>query len=185
MAIIHFSIEDLKNHPYDTERVLRRFETAINDTGNTAQANLDAKAKEINDTIAKNKPPVITPGAGIQVVQTPGHVTIIATGATGAAAGRGAVNFPPYLDGSPSVDVTGDLGYVEIANTSPTTILNLLNGAIGQTVVLRFLDGNTTVDHTQIRLTGGVDFQSTPNATLVLVQDNERRWDELSRSAPS
>jgi len=185
MAIIHFSIDDLKNHPYDTERVLRRFATAIDDTQNTAQKNLDAKAKEINDTIAKNKPPVIAPGPGIQVVQTPGQITIIATGATHAAAGLGAINRPPYLDGSPNVDVTGDLGYVEISNARPTTISNLINGAVGQTVVLRFLDGNTTVDHTQIRLTGGVDFISTPNATLVLVQDNGRQWDELSRSAPS
>lgn len=64
-----------------------------------------------------------------------------------------------------------------------TTITDLLDGEMGQTVVIRAAANGTTVTHNTnaIRLNGSVDFVMQAGDTLTLAKFFQNQWDEVSR----
>ncbi|HYH83014.1 MAG TPA: glycosyl hydrolase family 28-related protein [Longimicrobium sp.] len=87
---------------------------------------------------------------------------------------------PPTLAVNSSTPSVSEGEVFKVANTSSTTITDLLDDYAGQEVTLIFTDAVTTVsDGTNLRLAGS--FTSTGDAVLKLVRDGTR-WYEVSRS---
>ena len=84
------------------------------------------------------------------------------------------------LDTSP--DVSGG-SYFYVTNSAGTTITDFDFGTAGQVLILRFTDGNTTINETgNINLSAV--FTSTANDTLMFIYDGgTSTWYEVSRSA--
>lgn len=85
-----------------------------------------------------------------------------------------------YSSGSTTIDVAGGVTFVWVAQTAPTTITNLVNGAEGQVVTLAFGDANTTITQANATLYGNASFQSVAASTLVLVKHGAL-WYEVAR----
>ena len=64
-----------------------------------------------------------------------------------------------------------------------TTITDLLDGELGQTVVIRAAVNGTTITHNtnSIRLNGSVDFVMQAGDTLTLTKFFQNQWDEVGR----
>lgn len=87
---------------------------------------------------------------------------------------------PPTLAVNSATPSVSEGEVFKVANTSSTTITDLLDGYAGQEVTLIFTDAVTTVsDGTSIRLAGS--FTSAAGAVLKLVRDGTS-WYEVSRS---
>jgi hypothetical protein len=88
-----------------------------------------------------------------------------------------------YTQGSTTPSVL-NISYLSIINSSATTITNFTNGGPNQILVLKFNDSNTTIDRSNAYLSGGVNFVSTANDTLTLIQVGGF-WYEVCRSVNS
>ena len=138
-------------------------------------------------------------GTGILALQTAGTtaVTIDASQNVGigttspttklevAGFAKGAIvhRAGTYTAGATTPSVS-EATFLQIANSSPTTITNFTNGETGQVIYLFFDDSNTTVNRTNCYLAGGANFVSTANDILVLLKKGSF-WYEISRSANS
>lgn len=99
--------------------------------------------------------------------------------------GRGGLRTGIYIAADTSPTVWGGVEYLTIVNTVATNITTLDDGVNQQHVVLAFGDSNTTVKHAtgNIRLSGGVDFVSSPRDVLTLTYSSVYgQWLEVSRS---
>jgi hypothetical protein len=85
-----------------------------------------------------------------------------------------------YTGGATTPSVTG-ITYMPISNSSATTITNFTGGVTGQILYLVFSDANTTINRSNARLAGSVNFTSAQFATLALLF-NGSEWIEVSRS---
>ncbi len=85
-----------------------------------------------------------------------------------------------YTAGTTTPSVLG-VSHMLISNSSPTSITNFTNAVTGQILTLIFNDANTTVTRNNAYLFGGLNFTSTANDTLTLIQ-NGGLWYEVSRS---
>lgn len=96
-----------------------------------------------------------------------------------------APNVVPYTAGdtTPTVSNGGVVTYMTIANASPTTITNFDDGSSGQILVLKFSDGNTTIDRSNSEFFNTANFTSSANETLILVNVPGPLWLEASRSS--
>jgi len=88
-----------------------------------------------------------------------------------------------YTPGATTPDVTG-INYMQISNSGAVTITNFTGGVVGQVLVLKFNDSNTTVNRSNAVLAGGANFVSSADDTLVLVK-GPSYWHEISRAANS
>lgn len=117
--------------------------------------------------------------------------------------GTGLVAFSPYLFDNNIIkgnttDFNGNYGPVKnlTGSSTPsakfvkvitlgdaTTITDLLDGELGQTVVIRAAANGTTIVHNTnaIRLNGSVDFVMQAGDTLTLAKFFQNQWDEVSR----
>jgi hypothetical protein len=68
-----------------------------------------------------------------------------------------------------------------ISNSSATTITNFTGAVTGQILYLLFNDANTTINRSNARLAGSINFTSAQFATLALLF-NGTEWIEVSRS---
>lgn len=115
----------------------------------------------------------------------------------------GLVAFSPYLFDNNIVkgnttDFNGNYGPVKnltgsatpsakfvkvITLGDATTITDLLDGELGQTVVIRAAVNGTTITHNTnaIRLNGSVDFVMQAGDTLTLTKFFQNQWDEVGR----
>lgn len=87
-----------------------------------------------------------------------------------------------YTPGDTTPSVSG-ISYLSISNSSPTTITNFDDAVVGQMLILRFEDSNTTITRANAYLAGGVNFTSTQYDILVLFRGNF--WVEMCRSVNS
>jgi len=85
-----------------------------------------------------------------------------------------------YTNGATTPSVLG-VSHMLITNSGATSITNFTNAVNGQILTLIFNDANTTVTRNNAYLSGGVNFTSTANDTLTLIQ-NGGLWYEVSRS---
>jgi hypothetical protein len=85
-----------------------------------------------------------------------------------------------YTAGATTPSVSG-VSYLDVSNSSATTITNFTNGVEGQLLYLLFRDGNTTITRNNAYLAGGTNFTSAANATLLLISDGTS-WYEVSQS---
>jgi hypothetical protein len=85
-----------------------------------------------------------------------------------------------YTGGATTPSVTG-ITYMPISNSSATTITNFTGGVTGQILYLLFNDANTTINRSNARLAGSINFTSAQFATLALLF-NGSEWIEVSRS---
>ena len=88
-----------------------------------------------------------------------------------------------YTAAATTPDVTG-INFMVIANAGAVTITNFTGGVVGQILVLKFSDANTTVNRTNAALAGGANFVSTADDILVLVK-GAALWHEIARAANS
>jgi hypothetical protein len=87
---------------------------------------------------------------------------------------------PPTFAAQSTTPSVAEGAVFKTANTSATTITNLLDGYSGQEVTIIFTDSLTTIQsNANFKLAS--TFVSTPNDTLKLVYDGAL-WRELSRS---
>jgi hypothetical protein len=107
---------------------------------------------------------------------SPGAMLDVAGRARGGLTNRKGV----YTAGATTPSVSG-VSYLDVSNSSATTITNFTNGAEGQLLYLLFRDGNTTITRNNAYLAGGTNFTSAANATLLLISDGTS-WYEVSRS---
>lgn len=85
-----------------------------------------------------------------------------------------------YTAGATTIDVSGGVRYVRVANSGPTSITNLTNAVEGQLVTLVFADANTTITRANAVLKGSASFTSSQYATLTLVKSSTL-WHEVCR----
>jgi hypothetical protein len=85
-----------------------------------------------------------------------------------------------YSAGSTTPSVSG-VSYLDINNSSPTSITNFTGAVEGQMLMLVFRNANTTITRNNAYLAGSVNFTSAANATLTLVYDGTS-WYEVCRS---
>jgi hypothetical protein len=85
-----------------------------------------------------------------------------------------------YTAGATTPSVTG-ITYMPISNSSATTITNFTGAVTGQILYLLFNDANTTINRSNARLAGSINFTSAQFATLALLF-NGTEWIEVSRS---
>ena len=85
-----------------------------------------------------------------------------------------------YTSGDTTPSVLG-VSHMSISNTGATSITNFTNSVNGQILTLLFNDSNTTITRNNAYLFGGLNFTSTANDTLTLIQ-NGGLWYEVSRS---
>jgi hypothetical protein len=107
---------------------------------------------------------------------SPGAMLDVAGRARGGLTNRKGV----YTAGATTPSVSG-VSYLDVSNSSATTITNFTNGVEGQLLYLLFRDGNTTITRNNAYLAGGTNFTSAANATLLLISDGTS-WYEVSRS---
>jgi hypothetical protein len=88
-----------------------------------------------------------------------------------------------YTPGATTPNVN-NVNYLEIQNPNPTTITNFIGAYPGQSLLLTFQDGNTTITRDNAYLSGAVNFVSSINATLTLVYDGTC-WREVCRTTNS
>lgn len=88
-----------------------------------------------------------------------------------------------YTAGDTTPSVVG-ISFLDISNSSSTSITNFTGAIEGQVLTLYFNDSNTTVTRTNAYLSGGVNFVSTAYDILTLIY-KAPYWYELSRSINS
>ena len=84
-----------------------------------------------------------------------------------------------YADADTTPSVRG-VNYLEITNSGATNITNFDDGELGQVLVLRFRDGNTTITN-NMYLAGAANYNPGVNDTVTLV-NRSGNWEELARS---
>jgi hypothetical protein len=85
-----------------------------------------------------------------------------------------------YTAGSTTPSVSG-ISFLNISNSSATTITNFTGGVDGQIITLYFNDSNTTITRNNAYLSLGLNFTSTAYDILTLISFNGL-WYEVSRS---
>ena len=85
-----------------------------------------------------------------------------------------------YTAGATTPSVLG-VSHMLVSNSGATSITNFTNAVNGQILTLIFNDANTTVTRNNAYLFGGLNFTSTANDTLTLIQ-NGGLWYEVCRS---
>jgi len=85
-----------------------------------------------------------------------------------------------YSAGATTPSVSG-VSYLDINNSSATSITNFTGAVEGQMLMLVFRNANTTITRNNAYLAGSVNFTSATNATLTLVYDGTS-WFEVCRS---
>jgi hypothetical protein len=84
-------------------------------------------------------------------------------------------------DGATAPSVAG-LAVLVTANTSPTTLNNLVDGTYGQKVIV-MVDTNTTVqDGSAMQLDGGANFAPSTAGGSLTLYFNGTSWDEIARA---
>ena len=92
----------------------------------------------------------------------------------------GAVTVGSYSAGAGTIDVSGGVTFVWVAQSAPTTITNLTGATEGQVVTLAFADAFTTITQANATLYNNTSFQSVAASTLVLVRHGAL-WYEVAR----
>lgn len=85
-----------------------------------------------------------------------------------------------YTPGDTTPSVSG-VSYLDINNSSATSITNFTGAVEGQMLMLVFRNANTTITRNNAYLAGSVNFTSANNATLLLISDGTA-WYEVCRS---